>query len=131
MKYLLMFLIAHSIVFSQQKKMEKDTLNSTIHLNEVKLHGDAVLENNKILSANKLHVKPIDLPNSSGVISKRLIEEQQLLTLGEGISAVSGVFQFNKGFGGSSEITWACQYFYHANLYPTGRNFLGGISRNH
>lgn len=103
MKYLLMFLIAHSIVFSQQNHIEEDTLNSTIHLHEVKLHGDAVLENNKILSANKLHVKPIDLPNSSGVISNRLIEEQQLLTLGEGISAVSGVFQFNKGYGGSSE----------------------------
>ncbi|WP_103863620.1 TonB-dependent receptor domain-containing protein [Aquimarina sp. I32.4] len=81
------------------------TLPSKIEqLGEVTLNGQKIKsQNNTVVSSNKLGVKAIDMPNSSGIISGNLIKEQQALTLGEVISNVSGVFQFNKGYGGTSE----------------------------
>ncbi|MBE7633241.1 TonB-dependent receptor [Tenacibaculum finnmarkense] len=59
--------------------------------------------NKSKVSTNRLGAKAIDMPNSSDVVSKSLIEQQQALTLGEVMTNVSGVFQFNKGYGGVSE----------------------------
>ena len=80
------------------------TLNSkTEQLDEVVVTDYLSSSNKVIATANRLGVKPIDMPNSSGIISADLIKEQQALTLGEAIANVSGVFQFNKGYGGTSE----------------------------
>jgi iron complex outermembrane receptor protein len=81
----------------------KDSIPVKYVLDEVEVYGHEWLENDKVLSSNKIQARSMDIPNSSGLVSNNLIEEQQLLTLGEGISAVSGVYQYNKGHGGSSE----------------------------
>lgn len=59
--------------------------------------------NRIVMSTNRLGIRNIDMPSSTGVLDKSLISNQQLLSLGEAISNVSGVFQFNKGYGGTSE----------------------------
>ncbi|CAL2087165.1 conserved hypothetical protein [Tenacibaculum dicentrarchi] len=78
-------------------------LSKTEALKEVIVNGNLQQKNKSKVSTNRLGAKTIDMPNSSDVVGKSLIEQQQSLTLGEVMTNVSGVFQFNKGYGGVSE----------------------------
>ncbi|CAM1373146.1 TonB-dependent receptor domain-containing protein [Tenacibaculum xiamenense] len=76
----------------------------TEDLNEVVVDASLQMHKNKMsVTSNRLGAKPIDMPNSSDVIGKALLEEQQVLTLGEAMQNVSGIYQFNQGYGGVSE----------------------------
>lgn len=74
----------------------------TNELDEVIVNAEE-FKNKKVYASNRLNTKAIDMPTTSDAVSKELFNKQQALTLGDVMTNVSGVFQFNKGYGGVSE----------------------------
>lgn len=58
--------------------------------------------NNTILTLGKAAISPLDLPQSSGVVTSRVIEDQQVNRLGDALKNVSGV-SLTQTRGGVSE----------------------------
>jgi iron complex outermembrane receptor protein len=63
---------------------------SSTALNEVNIHAGRTL-NRRPVTFNKSGISPMDLPQSTDVVSNRVIEDQQINTLGQAVRNGSGV----------------------------------------
>ncbi|OCX52570.1 TonB-dependent receptor [Mucilaginibacter sp. PPCGB 2223] len=59
-------------------------------LNEVTINARKTLNNTKV-SLGKADISPLDLPQSTGIVTNRVIQDQQINHLGDAIRNVSGV----------------------------------------
>ncbi len=77
------------IVIAGKTTMADFTLSEILSaLNEVNI---TAARHRKPLSAGKADIKPLDLPQTAGTVSKKVIEDQQINRLGDAVRNVSGV----------------------------------------
>jgi iron complex outermembrane receptor protein len=78
------------VVTSAKTTVADFTLNeSSSQLNEVNINANNT--RNKPVSVDKANIKALDLPQSTGTVTNRVIEDQQINRLGDAIKNVSGV----------------------------------------
>ena len=75
-------------------------------LGEVLVSGQ-LHQNLKVVSSNRLGVRPVDMPTNTSRVDAFLIEEQMILKPSEAFMNVAGVYQFNQGYGGTGETVGA------------------------
>ena len=74
---------------------------SSSQLSEVNINARKN-SNNKPVTLSKANISPLDLPQSSGVVSNQVIKDQQVNRLGDALRNVSG-FSLTQTLGGVSE----------------------------
>ena len=83
--------------------------------------------NEKPVSFGKMHVKPMDMPQSSTVISHDILERQQVLTLGDALQNVNGVYIMSTSGGTQQEIAGRGYAFGSSNTFKNGVRYNNGI----
>jgi iron complex outermembrane receptor protein len=106
-------------------------LNFTLHenqdeLREVIITGSKGL-NEKIVTAGKIPINPMDLPQSIIVIGRSILERQQTLRLSDVLMNVNGVYVYGTTGGGQEEIGGRGYAFNSSNTFKNGVRFNNGV----
>src|SRR4051812_18161780 len=106
-------------------------LNFTLHenqneLREVTVTGSKGL-NEKIITAGKIPIDPMDLPQSITVIGRSILERQQTLRLSDALMNVNGVYVYGTTGGGQEEIGGRGYAFNSSNTFKNGARFNNGV----
>lgn len=96
-------------------------------LKEVVVSSGKTLNNTKI-SFNKANIRPLDLPQSTGVVNRQVIEDQQVNRLSEAVRNVSGV-TLTQTRGGGSE-TFSARGYSIGIGGGSGSIFKNGVLTN-
>ena len=105
-------------------------LNFILHenqneLTEVIITGSKGL-NEKPIAAGKILIDPMDLPQSTTVIGKNIIERQQSLRLSDVLMNVNGVYVFGTTGGSQEEIGGRGYAFNSSNTFKNGARYNNG-----
>ncbi|KAA6438238.1 TonB-dependent receptor [Dyadobacter flavalbus] len=113
---------------SARERIQRDfTLTeSSSQLNEVIVTGGA--SSNKPVSLGKADIRPLDLPQSVGVIQSRVIADQQAVRLGDVVKNVSGV-SLTQSRGGVAE-TFSARGYSIGIAGSGGSIFKNGVISN-
>ena len=99
---------------------------STSQLEEVVITGSNVI--NKPVSLGKANIRPLDLPQSTGVVSSVVIADQQISRLGDALQNVSGV-SLTQQRGGVAE-TFSSRGYSIGIAGSSGSIFKNGVISN-
>ncbi|WP_031526418.1 TonB-dependent receptor [Dyadobacter crusticola] len=116
------------VTVAAREKAEQDfTLSeSASQLNEVIITGGA--SSNKPVSLGKADIRPLDLPQSAGVIQSKVIADQQAVRLGDVVKNVSGV-SLTQSRGGVAE-TFSARGYSIGIAGSGGSIFKNGVISN-
>ncbi|MBC7850372.1 MAG: TonB-dependent receptor [Chitinophagaceae bacterium] len=82
--------------------------------------------NERIVSAGKVAIKPMDLPQSIAVVGREVLERQQILRLSDALMNVTGVYLYGNTGGGQEEIGGRGYAFNSSNTFKNGVRFNNG-----
>ncbi len=99
---------------------------NTSQLDEVVVTGSNVI--NKPVSLGKANIRPLDLPQSTGVVSSVVIADQQITRLGDALQNVSGV-SLTQQRGGVAE-TFSSRGYSVGIAGSSGSIFKNGVISN-
>jgi iron complex outermembrane receptor protein len=133
-QYILSIFIFYSIT---------NAISQTTDTSAAKINQLTVVEIVNIKSSNeipvaigKIAIKPLDLPQSTTVIEKEVLEQQQTLRISEALKNVNGVYQMGNTGGGQEEIAGRGFAFTSSNTFKNGVRFnnttmpeMSGIER--
>ncbi|WP_439558721.1 TonB-dependent siderophore receptor, partial [Dyadobacter sp.] len=114
-------------VAAREKAQQDFTLTeSASQLNEVIITGGA--SSNRPVSLGKADIRPLDLPQSAGVIQSKVIADQQAVRLGDVVKNVSGV-SLTQSRGGVAE-TFSARGYSIGIAGSGGSIFKNGVISN-
>ncbi|KQS30904.1 TonB-dependent receptor [Dyadobacter sp. Leaf189] len=114
-------------VTAREKAQQDFTLSeSASQLNEVIITGGA--SSNRPVSLGKADIRPLDLPQSAGVIQSKVIADQQAVRLGDVVKNVSGV-SLTQSRGGVAE-TFSARGYSIGIAGSGGSIFKNGVISN-
>lgn len=99
---------------------------SAQQLNEVVII-DKKSANQKPVSVGKIAIDPMDLPQSTIIIEREVLEQQQALHLSEVLQNVSGVYQMGNTGGTQEEIASRGFAMGSSNTFKNGSRFNNGV----
>jgi len=115
-----------TVVAGQATKTDFALAESAAQLNEVVVTGSNII--NRPASISKGDIAPLDLPQSVGVVSNAVINDQQVLRLGDALRNVSGV-SLTQQRGGVAE-TFSSRGFSIGIAGSGGSIFKNGVISN-
>ena len=83
--------------------------------------------NERSLSIGKMNIKPMDLPQAVAVVSKDVIERQQVLHVSDALQNVNGVYLMGTTGGFQEEIAARGFAFSSSNTFKNGIRFNNGV----
>ncbi|MGY2132196.1 TonB-dependent siderophore receptor [Hymenobacter sp. HD11105] len=83
--------------------------------------------NDQPVSVGKMAIRPLDLPQSVVTINKEVIEQQQILRVGEILQNVSGVYVMGNTGGTQEEIAGRGFAFNSNNTFKNGVRYNNGV----
>ena len=95
-------------------------------LREVVVTGSKGL-NEKPVSVGKVLIDPMDLPQSTTVIGKTILDRQQTLRLSDALMNVNGVYVYGTTGGSQEEIGGRGYAFNSSNTFKNGARYNNGI----
>ena len=115
-----------TVTARQQLRQDFTLIESASQLNEVIIVGGNSA--NKPVSLGKADIRPLDLPQSMGVISNKIIADQQAVRLGDVVKNVSGV-SLTQSRGGVAE-TFSARGYSIGIAGSGGSIFKNGVISN-
>jgi len=115
-----------TVTARQQNRQDFTLTESASQLNEVIIVGGNSV--NKPVSLGKADIRPLDLPQSMGVISNKIIADQQAVRLGDVVKNVSGV-SLTQNRGGVAE-TFSARGYSIGIAGSGGSIFKNGVISN-
>jgi len=115
-----------TVTARQQLRHDFTLIESASQLNEVIIVGGNSA--NKPVSLGKADIRPLDLPQSMGVISNKIIADQQAVRLGDVVKNVSGV-SLTQSRGGVAE-TFSARGYSIGIAGSGGSIFKNGVISN-
>ena len=95
-------------------------------LQEVVVTGSKGL-NERPVSAGKVLIDPMDLPQSTTVIAKNVLERQQTLRLSDALMNVNGVYVYGTTGGSQEEIGGRGYAFNNSNTFKNGARYNNAV----
>jgi iron complex outermembrane receptor protein len=115
-----------TVTAQQQIRLDFTLTESASQLNEVIITGGNSV--NKPVSLGKADIRPLDLPQSMGVVSSKVIADQQAVRLGDVVKNVSGV-SLTQTRGGVAE-TFSARGYSIGIAGSGGSIFKNGVISN-
>ncbi len=95
-------------------------------LSEVMVEGYASL-NEKEVALAKSNIKPMDLPQSTAIIDRQVLDNQQILRMSEVLMNTNGVYIMGTTGGYQEEISSRGFAFGSSNTFKNGARYFNGI----
>jgi iron complex outermembrane receptor protein len=103
------------ILFENKTELDAIIVKATYTINE------------KVASVGKLNIKPMDLPQAVAVISKEVLDRQQVLHISDALQNVNGVYLMGTTGGFQEEIAARGFAFSSANTFKNGVRYNNAV----
>lgn len=117
--------------FTLTKENTKETINFILtenytELAEIMVSGSRI-KLDKVVTIGKLPIKPMDLPQATAVIDRRVLDRQQVQTIGDAVQNLNGVYVMGNTGGYQEELASRGYAFNSNNTFKNGVRFNNSI----